>query len=159
MLSPTLAFSSTIARRTLARRPMSQLSRMMRYFPPNGIGGLARSLVKGNSRFPRPPADTNATIGAPSPNTPENHLGRRRTLAVHSEAGFESACACAVVYCPAGPQSTTSRVCSVRGGGSFCLDLSRHKWGLGRTQPAQAGEQRVPSFRPLLLRRSCGKSN
>ena len=31
---------------------------MMRYFPPNGTAGLARSLVSGKSRVPFPPAST-----------------------------------------------------------------------------------------------------
>src|ERR1044071_1342190 len=31
---------------------------MMRYFPPNGTAGLARSLVSGYSRVPFPPAST-----------------------------------------------------------------------------------------------------
>src|SRR5271157_172469 len=31
---------------------------MMRYFPPNGTAGLARSLVSGCSRVPFPPAST-----------------------------------------------------------------------------------------------------
>src|ERR1700730_9302282 len=31
---------------------------MMRYFPPNGTAGLARSLVSGERRLPLPPAST-----------------------------------------------------------------------------------------------------
>ena len=34
---------------------------MMRYLPPKGTAGLARSCVSGNKRLPLPPARTNAT--------------------------------------------------------------------------------------------------
>ena len=34
---------------------------MMRYLPPNGTAGFARSSVRGNNRLPIPPARTNVT--------------------------------------------------------------------------------------------------
>src|SRR6185312_16102332 len=51
----------------------------MRYFPPNGTAGFARSCVSGNSRFPFPPASTNATI-----------LSRMAGLFVRARAGTKN---------------------------------------------------------------------
>ena len=45
----------------LRRLELIQLERvksMMRYCPPNGTEGLARSLVRGSSRVPLPPASS-----------------------------------------------------------------------------------------------------
>src|SRR5262249_26158559 len=50
---------STNTRRKLALMQLDRVKSMMRYSPPNGTAGLARSRVSGSSRVPLPPAKIN----------------------------------------------------------------------------------------------------
>ena len=51
--------STSILRMPLLRQ-FESVKSMMRYRPPNGTAGLARSRVSGSSREPLPPANTTA---------------------------------------------------------------------------------------------------